>query len=233
MRPLVIVRPEPGASTTARAAEQLGLCTIVMPLFEIKPVDWKPPVPADFDGIVLTSANAVRFGGEGLQKLGKLPAYCVGEATAAEARDAYLSIAAVGSGGIEALLALLPPDLRLLHLCGTERRAPNVPRQTIHAIPVYRAVELPPPGSISDIDGAVVAVHSPRSASRLSAIADSAGLGRESIAIAAISADAATAAGEGWQTVEAARQPNDADLLALAASLCNNCWRWSGRGEAD
>jgi uroporphyrinogen-III synthase len=33
---------------------------------------------------------------------------------------------------------------------------------------------------------------------------------------------AAEAVGTGWQTVEAAHEPNDDALLALAARLCNN-----------
>ena len=41
-------------------------------------------------------------------------------------------------------------------------------------------------------------------------------------AIAAISPDAARAAGAGWERVEVADAPNDAALLALAARLCNN-----------
>jgi uroporphyrinogen-III synthase len=35
-----------------------------MPLFAIVPLDWTAPDPAQFDGLVLTSANAVRHAGE-------------------------------------------------------------------------------------------------------------------------------------------------------------------------
>lgn len=221
MRPLVIVRPEPGASATAAAAERAGLVPLVMPLFQIEPVEWRMPDTSSLDGLLLTSANAVRFGGEGLGRLRDLPAYCVGESTAATARDAGFSIAATGEGGIDALLELIPGDLRLLHLCGTDRRRPNAPKQTISAVPVYRAAELTPPGSLSQLAGAVVAVHSPRSAARLAVVADEAGLACETIAIVAISGEAAAAAGDGWQSVSAATEPTDSALLALASSLCN------------
>ena len=222
MRPLVIVRPQPGASATANAAEQLGLRAVVMPLFEIEPVEWSAPDTDGFDGLLLTSANAVRYGGEQLKRLQDLPCHCVGDATAAEARDSGFCIATAGSGGVDALLAMLPPDLRLLHLSGTDRREPDDPAQTIHAVAVYRAAELPPLQSFRNLRGAVIAVHSPLSAARVAAVAQEAGIDRASIAIAAISADTAASVGEGWQTVKAAAEPNDTALLALAASLCNN-----------
>ena len=222
MRPLVIVRPEPGASATAKAAEQIGLSAVVMPLFEVEPVAWRAPRTDGFDGLLLTSANAVRCGGDELGRLRNLPVHCVGESTAAEARDAGFSIATVGSGGVDALLALIPPSFRLLHLCGADRREPCEPKQTIRSIPVYRAAERPPPEAFNDLQSAVIAVHSARSASRVAAVADEAGLRREAIAIVAISGDAAAAAGDGWQTVTAAGEPSDVALLALAASLCNN-----------
>ena len=45
---------------------------------------------------------------------------------------------------------------------------------------------------------------------------------RGAISIAAISAAAAVAAGEGWAAVAIADKPTDEALLALAARLCNN-----------
>ena len=222
MRPLVIVRPEPGASATAKAAEQVGLNPLVMPLFEVEAVDWSAPRTTDFDGLLLTSANAVRFGGDELEQLRDLPVHCVGDSTAAEARNAAFSIATVGSGGVDSLLALVPAGVRLLHLCGSDRRTPGESMRTIRAVPVYRAAELPPPDAFKRLDDAVIAVHSARSGSRVAAVADEAGLRRERIAIVAISGDAAAAAGRGWQTVTAAGEPTDTALLALAASLCNN-----------
>lgn len=225
MRPLVIVRPEPGASATAKAAEQVGLSVLVMPLFEIEAVAWRAPRTGDFDGLLLTSANAVRCGGDELGRLRNLPVHCVGVSTAAEAREAGFSIATIGGGGVDSLLALLPPNLRLLHLCGTDRREPDEPKQTIRAVAVYRAAELPVPQAFKHLGSAVIAVHSARSASRVAAVAAEAGLRREAIAIVAISGDAAAAAaaaGDGWQSVTAVGEPTDTALLALAASLCNN-----------
>ena len=222
MRRLVILRPEPGASRSVERARAMGVDATAMPLFRIEPVEWRAPEPGRFNGLLLTSANALRHGGEQLASVRALPAYAVGTATAEAARAAGFDLAASGEAGVERLLGSLEPRLRLLHLCGEHRREPGAAAQQITAVPVYRAVPLPPPDGLREIDGCVVAVHSPRAAARLAELADDAGLDRASIGIAAISAEAARAAGRGWQCVEAAERPDDGALLALAARLCNN-----------
>jgi uroporphyrinogen-III synthase len=221
MTRLVILRPEPGASATAAAARVQGLEPVVIPLFAAEPVEWRAPEPGEFDAVLLTSANALLHGGGELDRLRDLPAYCVGETTAAAAREAGFKIASTGSGGVDALLGSLPAELRLLHPCGIDRREPRAAKQAIVPIPVYRAVAIEPGDAIRSIDGTVVAVHSPRAAACLSALADARGLRRETIRIAAISDEAAASAGPGWQLVEAAVEPSDSALLALAARLCN------------
>ena len=60
-------------------------------------------------------------------------------------------------------------------------------------------------------------IHSPRAGRRFAQLVQD----RGRIAIAAISASAASAVGAGWEVVEAATAPNDDALLALAARLCN------------
>ena len=220
MRPLVVLRPEPGATATCEAAREMGLEPLAIPLFEIEPVAWAPPDPAGFDGLLLTSANALRHGGPGLDELHGLAVYAVGEATAAEAQDAGFVLSFTGSGGVDELLAALDPDLRLLHLCGEQRREPAAPRQSITHLPIYRAAELAAP-DLSAAAGAVVAVHSPRAGARLAELAAASGLEVSSTAIAAISREAARAAGAGWEQVSTADQPTDGALLALAARLCN------------
>lgn len=220
MRPLVIVRPQPGADATAQAAEALGLQPIIMPLFAIEPVDWEPPDAAEYDGLLLTSANATRQAGAGLERLRSLPAYCVGAATAEAARETGLAIEAIGTGGVDALLESLSPKLRLLHLCGADRREAAV--RAVEAIPVYRSAGLSCPVRFHQVQGAVVAVHSPRAGSAVARCVDEAGLDRGTIGIAAISAEAANAAGSGWARIETAAAPADPALLAIALRLCNN-----------
>ena len=217
MRRLVILRPEPGASATAKRARAMGLEPVAMPLFEVEPVDWEAPNAGSFDALLLTSANAVRHAGEALQNLRQLPVYAVGEATAAAAREAGFDIASTGNAGVERLLESIEGDVRLLHLCGAHRTETDA-KQVITAIPVYRASELPIPDEFRRIEGHVAAVHSPRAGKRLAEL----DIDRSTVRIAAISEAAASAAGPGWERCDAADTPDEAALLALAARLCDN-----------
>ena len=214
MKPLVLIRPEPGLSASAARAEALGLEVVRWPLFQVEPVAWTVPDSSDVDAILLTSANAVRMAGSGLSQLLHLPAYAVGAATAAAARDAGFSIADVGEVGVDALLKRIPAETRLLHLAGEDRITPSITRQ-VTSVTVYRSVALEQAPPI-DLAGAVVVVHSPRAGTQLAAlVAD-----RISTSIAAISGTAAGACGAGWQLVAVADKPDDAALLSLAAKLC-------------
>ncbi|HEX5236955.1 MAG TPA: uroporphyrinogen-III synthase [Sphingomicrobium sp.] len=216
MRPVLVLRPEPGASVTVDRAHELGLDAFAVPLFEIEPVAWNPPDPAQFDGVLLTSANSVRHAGEQIKALNALPVYAVGAATADAARDAGFEIALAGEGGVDRLLNLVPPGLRLLHLCGEYRRMPANPSHTITPLVVQaaRPIEAPDLSAASDV---VTMIHSPRAGTRFAELISE----RETILIAAISDEAARAVGGGWAHVEVATYLNDYGLLALAARLCD------------
>jgi len=216
MRRVLVLRPQPGASETAQRAREQGLDAVTAPLFEIEPLEWEAPEAGSFDGVLLTSANAVRSAGEQIRELRGLPAYAVGQATADAAREAGFDVAAVGDAGVERLLGSIETDLRLVHLCGEDRQTAPDARQRISAVPVYRAKAIAQP-DLGAAAGAVALIHSPRAGRRLAELVKD----RASISIAAISAAAAEAAGQGWATVEAAEQPTDQALLALAARLCN------------
>jgi uroporphyrinogen-III synthase len=216
MRPLLVLRPEPGASATLERAKALGLQARAIPLFEVEPVSWEPPEAAGFDGLLLTSANAVRHAGEQLQALRGLPAYAVGEATAEAAREAGFDIKSSGDAGVDRLLGSIDRDLKLLHLCGEDRRTPDKAKQDITPLPVYRARAVESP-AIAQISGSVALIHSPRLGSRFAELVQD----RAETSIAAISQAAAEAAGSGWASVDTADKPNDEALLALGARLCN------------
>ena len=215
MARVLVLRPEPGASATVEKARALGLDAIAIPLFEIEPVTWQSPDTASFDGLLLTSANAVRFGGEQLRELRGLKAYAVGEATAETAREAGFDIASVGEAGVDRLLGSIEPELKLLHLCAEDRREPQGARQSIAPLVVYRAVKTASPDV--SVGGAVALIHSPRAGRRFRELRRE----RGAISIAAISAAASDAVGQGWSSVEIADEPTDEALLALAARLCN------------
>lgn len=211
MRALLVLRPEPGATATAERARALGLTSVRHPLFAIRPVAWTMP-EGRFDALLLTSANAIRHAGP----LPPLPVHAVGEATAAAARAVGAEVASVGEGGVEALLATLPPNLSLLHLAGEERVEAEAAQQ-VTAVTVYRAEPLPLP-SAETVEGRVLLVHSPAAGRRIVALR----CDRSAVRIAAISPAAALACGEGWKRMEAASRPSDSALLPLAAELCKD-----------
>jgi uroporphyrinogen-III synthase len=198
----------------------MGLEVRLIPLFELEPVQWSAPDSAEFDAILLTSANALRLAGEQLDRLRRLPVLCVGEATARAACVAGFGVAAVGEGGVDELLASTEPGARLLHLCGADRRPPQHPKQSITCVTVYRAKPLPQPEGLEELEGQVAAVHSPRAAKRLAELV--APPIKPTICVAAISEAAAEAAGAGWESLEVASAPSDEALLALASRLCQN-----------
>lgn len=210
MRSLVILRPEPGASRSAKRARAMGLEVKCVPLFAIAALDWAAPDPSRFDSILVTSANAIRFGGAELDTLKGLPVHAVGASTAEAARAAGFSIASIGEGGVRDIP--IPAGARLLHLAGRD----HVDAGAAMIIPVYDARAIQQPTGVEDLRDQVVAVHSTRAGTRLAELVDD----RSGLTIAAISPAAAAACGGGWQSVHAAQQPSDAALLALAASLC-------------
>jgi uroporphyrinogen-III synthase len=216
MRRALVLRPEPGATATVSRARERGLDGFAVPLFEVEALDWPVPSPSAFDALLLTSANAVRFGGNDLAKFRGLPVYAVGEATAEAARDAGFGIEATGDSGVDRILDSIEPDLNLLHLSGKERREALHARQRITNIAVYLAKEIEQP-DLAAAAGAVVLVHSPRAGHRFAELVRD----RDAIAIAAISESAAEAVGDGWKLVEIAEAPTDHALLALAARLCD------------
>jgi uroporphyrinogen-III synthase len=217
MTRVLVLRPEPGASATVKRARERGLDSVALPLFEMEPVAWEAPQASGFDGLLLTSANAVRWGGERLKDLRALPAYAVGEATAQAARDFGFDVAATGDGGIDRLLGSINPELKLLHLAGADLKLPDKPRQEIRSIAVYRAKAIDGV-DLGDAAGSIALIHSPRAARRF---AELMALDKASVTIAAISRDAADAAGAGWARVDVAEAPNDEALLALTERLCN------------
>lgn len=218
MRRLVILRPEPGAGRTLAKAMARGWNAVSVPLFQVRAADWQAPDPADFDGLLVTSANAVRHAGSGLDRLRTLPAYAVGEATAGVLRDAGFEVAATGEAGVEALLATVPPGLRLLHLAGEDRHEPASLSQAIKPVVVYRSVPVERPRGLEELVDGVALVHSPRAGRRLAELVED----RRRTVVAAISPAAAEACGAGWERIGACEKPTDEALLSLAERLCKD-----------
>ncbi|MFM6853931.1 MAG: uroporphyrinogen-III synthase, partial [Sphingopyxis sp.] len=102
MRPIYIVRAQPGANATAMRARAAGLDARVAPMFAVQPVPWAAPDAASFDAVLFTSANGVRaVGAPWVDR----PCWCVGPATMAAAQSAGWRVARTGHAGGDALLA--------------------------------------------------------------------------------------------------------------------------------
>lgn len=184
-----MARPEPGATRTGTALAAQGHAPLVAPVLVVRPTGAASP-DGPFDGLLLTSANAVPEPREAASLRG-LPVFAVGARTAALAAQAGLGPVHAGPGdaaGLAALAAgLLPPGARLLHRAGAERK--REPAATLIAagfrvttVVAYTAEALP---ALPDaVDGALAggwldaALHySRRSAAVALALADAAGHG--------------------------------------------------------
>lgn len=226
MTPLVIIRPQPGCDATLAAAKDLGLDARGFPLFTIAPVAWSPPEPETVDALLIGSANALRHGGEGVQRFAGKPAYVVGRATADAARDAGLAIAAVGRGGLQPVLESIDPaHKRLLRLAGRERLTLSLPAGTtmVERI-VYASDPQPVPQDLADLltAPAVVMLHSAEAARHFAAECDRLGIPKGHITLATIGPRVSGATGTGWKAVKTAQMPGDPALLALARDMCQN-----------
>lgn len=125
---VLITRPEPDATETARKLEALGFEPVVLPLTETRPVALDAGVvPPPFDAVAVTSANAIRHApSELLARLAKKSCFAVGKHTADAARSAGIEDVVQGTGDAENLAKLmaerLSPGARILYLCGRVRR---------------------------------------------------------------------------------------------------------------
>ncbi|SFL44657.1 uroporphyrinogen-III synthase [Methylobacterium pseudosasicola] len=119
-----VARPEPGAARTGAALAARGHIPLVAPVLVVRPTD-APPPDGPFDGLLLTSANAVPAL-RNAESLRGLPVFAVGARTAALALEAGLGPVREGPGdaaGLAALVAsVLPAGGRLLHAAGTARK---------------------------------------------------------------------------------------------------------------
>lgn len=209
---LLVVRPEPGNGRTVARLRADGGDALGWPLFVPAPVAWVAPDPAEYDTLLVTSANAIRLGGTELSRLADLPVIAVGAETAAVARGAGLRVAAIGDGGVDmAMAAGRSVGLyRPLHIAGREHVDSGHP-----TVIVYASADV-----ATDIDafaaaarGRIVLLHSVRAAARVAALIPG---DRGTIGIAALSPKVRAAAGDDWGVALTASMPTDAALCSLA-----------------
>jgi uroporphyrinogen-III synthase len=225
---LLIIRPEPGASASAERAREAGLEPLLLPFFEVQAVAWDSPDPAGYDALLLTSANAVRFGGAGLESLRALPVHAVGERTAEAARAARFNVATVGTSDAAAAVKAASDigHRRLLWLAGADHRPIKMPKNMPKALKVTTVIGYASGPKTLSADVApiiaaadAIALHSPRAAQEFAKAVAAFGLDRSSMTLAAFSPAIAEAAGDGWRAVAVAERPADIALLSALADL--------------
>lgn len=224
MKPLVVIRPEPGCTATSAAAQAAGLDVHGFPLFAVRALPWDAPDPQTIDALLVGSANALRHAGAALTAFAGKPAYAVGETTAQACRDAGFEVVATGEGGLQALLERLDPaHRRLLRLAGAVRidLTPPPGIEIIERV-VYASEPVAMPDALAGLlrQPCVVMLHSSEAARTLRTQCGARSIALSTIALAAIGPRVAEAAGTGWHAVRAAQSPDDEALLALAREMC-------------
>ncbi|MEI9410898.1 uroporphyrinogen-III synthase [Mesorhizobium salmacidum] len=147
---VLVTRPEPGASRTARKLEEMGFEPILLPLTETMalPVDAKA-VSDDVAAVAITSANAVRHApGDLMAVLSNLPCHAVGKRTAEAARKAGFLSVSEGPGDAEALadgLGIAFSGKAIVYLCGRVRFAAfeqklEAAHVQVHAVETYDTI---------------------------------------------------------------------------------------------
>ncbi|MEO1102961.1 MAG: uroporphyrinogen-III synthase [Pseudomonadota bacterium] len=165
---VALTRPEPQATSTAQKLLRAGYGVLKAPLLHATPL----PGWGEADGIgalALTSRTAAMLLAEH-PAFHAIPTFCVGEATADDARKSGAGTVTVAGGDVDALFAVLcaqatPP---IVHLCGEDHRgalAERLQAAGIHAERriVYKmvaATRLPTPNTPPD----AALLYSPRTA---------------------------------------------------------------------
>lgn len=206
---VLLTRPDEDSRAVADALRPEGIECLIWPLTRIEPTTAGIAIPPATGGILFTSANAVRAFAA-IEGRRDLPALCVGDATAGEARRAGFRDVRSASGDARALAdlarrsgiaAFLHPRGR--HVAGElAHRLAADGRQVAEAV-LYEAVEGgPPPAPVARAlaDGGLdlVTVWSHRAgallARRLKALGAPTG-GTDLLAISAAAAGPLAAAG--------------------------------------
>jgi uroporphyrinogen-III synthase len=228
---IIITRPAGDSGALADRLVGLGHSVIRAPLLEIVRRS-KVEIPvAPYQAVALSSANAARAiaGHPEFPRLASIPAFTVGEQSAAAARAAgFRNVCAEGGSAAalaEALIARLKPaDGPVLYLSGADvagdlagrlEQAGFVAKRTIlyEAIPVD-SLPLAADAAIRDGAAGAVLLYSPRTARIWHERLAEAGLVPGSLVHYCLSANVADALGTSYK-VEVAERPTEASLLAL------------------
>lgn len=157
---VLVTRPEPGASRTARRLQDMGFQPILLPLTDTMalPVE-AGAVARDATAVAITSANAVRHAPkEIIAALAALPCHAVGKRTAEAARAAGFLAVSEGAGDAEALADAIAGDFSgrtIVYLSGRVRFPAFEARLQAEGV-LVRAVETYDTVTLDYSDGAIV-----------------------------------------------------------------------------
>ena len=229
---LLVTRPEPDANETAGRLRALGHTVLIAPMMRIafapEPAGLAPPA-----ALLLTSRNAVRAleRWPSADAWRRLPAYAVGGATAALARDTGFTDVREGGGDAAALANLVRADFdkatgQILYPAGRDRSADvagTLAGFTVTTVEAYRAVaatQLDPTIAAAiksaTIDGALF--FSRRTATILADLVNAAGVGeglRRAVFFALSAVVAEPLVGLQPADIAVAARPDEESLLAL------------------
>jgi uroporphyrinogen-III synthase len=227
---VLITRPEPGASETARRIAALHRVPVIAPLMTIRRVSAELPDPRQLQAVIASSRNAVACLPSTHRRL---PMLAVGDATAERALKAGHSEVRSASGDARALAALAkcacdPAGAPLLLATGrgqgTELEAAlrklgfQVVRHTVYAAEPVAALPETALRSFLDQELEAALFFSAETARVFVRLARDAGLVREVASVDALAIGRAAAevlAPLRWRRVRVALRPSQDELLAL------------------
>ena len=197
MRPVLVLRPEPGNAATCTAARALDLEPVPAPLFVYAARAWHVPPCRAWDGLLIATARAAQTAGFGVVR--------------------------IGSGGLQPVVASLPPG-RYLRLVGAAHVALDPPADVhIDDVIVYAAVPQPlAPAVVARLarEPVLALLHSAEAARQFYEHCVRHGLARDRIMVACLAPRVAAAAGSGWQAIGVAAFPGDDAMLSMTRQMC-------------
>ena len=147
---IVVTRPEPDACDYADELRSQGFEVFVEPMLRLEALDFEQPDLAQYDGILLTSANSLdpRLRGEDIE----VRVYCVGKHTADVAnKHGFQDVISVDGTGVDLLVHVLSiphaKDQTFLHICGQHLAFPlaeklNDAGVQTDSLPVYDSIQV-------------------------------------------------------------------------------------------
>jgi uroporphyrinogen-III synthase len=226
----VITRPQDEAEALSAVLQAKGYSTLIEPMLKI--VEIRAPIPdlTRYDALIFTSANGVRFFAA-RSKARALPAFAVGDKTAASLRAAGFMDVRVAAGDAVALGRLIhaasPAISRLLHVSQTSPARDLAglvdSRQSVDRLILYGAIAADEfsQGLVDALYACTVKYvlfFSPRTAAAFGTLTGKLGLTEMICSCSALCLSAPVAAavtGLPWATVRVAVKPTADSLLSL------------------